>query len=343
MSNKLEIIISEQDLSKPDVQKLVEAFGGPFSEAGAILSDFDKDEDGNIVPNEKTIVVSSETETELMTEAREKRLILKKARTTVENKRKELKSDIVKQGRAIDAVARYVKEEIQPAEEYLQLQEDFVKIKKEKEAAKLKAERIEKLSKYSEDISLYNLDDMSDEKFESLYDSVKKEYENKVEAQKEAERIRLAEEEAERKRIEEQAKENARLKAEAEIREKQIEAERKAEAERLAKVEAEREKERREQLAKLEAERKKREAVEQEQREKAEAERKAKLQKEEEDRQALLAPDKEKLISFANGLNIVRSEKIPAVKTKQAQDILNQVDKELANLIELIMSQARGL
>lgn len=353
MNNKLEVIAKEQNLAPADVKKMVEAFGGPFEEAGEILANY------------KKIVVTSETDTKGMQEAREQRLILKKARTTVENKRKELKADIVKQGKAIDGVARFVKEEIEPAEQYLELQEKFAEIKKAERAANLKAERIEKLMQYTNDLSVYNLDDMTEESFNTLLAQLKAVAE--AEAKRIADEAKAAEEAriAEEKRIAEQAKENERLKAEAEAREKaereaqekrdaeekaRIEAEEKAEANRKAQqakkdaeAQAERDRIQAEANAKIEAERKKAEALEQEKRDREAAEAKAKAEAEERERQALLAPDKEKLVNFAHGLDTVRTTKLPAVKTKQAQDVINQVELQLSKLYNYIMDEAKSL
>lgn len=141
--------------------------------------------------------------------------------------------------------------------------------------------------------------------------------------------------------------ENAKLKAEAEARETQLAIERKEAAEKQAKIDAEKEKE-------LLQKRAKREALEREQREKEEAvareqarieaeERKYKEEAEKAERNALLAPDKEKLISFANGLDTVRKERLPALKSKQAQDIINQVELKLSQLFNYIHDEAEKL
>ena len=80
--------------------ELIEAFGGPFEEAGVILKDY------------KNIIVENELDITTMHQARQARLQLRQARITVENKRKELKSDFLKKGQAIDSIARFVKEQI---------------------------------------------------------------------------------------------------------------------------------------------------------------------------------------------------------------------------------------
>ena len=324
MSKELELIIKDQDLTKPDVNKMIEAFGGPFEEAGVILSSY------------KDIKVTDVTQTEDMAKAREMRLKLKKARTTVENSRKDLKYDIVKQGRAIDTIARYVKDEIQPAEEYLELQEKFIQIKNEKEAETLKAERITKLLKYTDDINVYNLDNMTVEQFDSLVATLKEQYKVKIEAEKKAEEARLAEIEAEKIRQAERDAENLKLKKEAEV------------------AEAKRVKEAKIAQTKLDAERKKREALEAETHRivaennaiQAEIENKAikeREEKEEAERKELLAPDKDKLLKFAEAIEVIRATKLPALKTKQAQAIINYVDEHLADMTQVINTRAKEL
>lgn len=331
-NNKLQVILNEQGIDKSDVGKLVEAFGGPFEEAGQVLATY------------KEIEVTDVKDVAGMQKAREARLLLKKARTTVENKRKELKADIVKQGKAIDSVARFVKEEIEPAEEYLELQEKFAEIKHAEEQARIKAERVEKLMQYTDDISLYNLDAMTDEQFNSLLATLKAQHE--AEEQRKLDEAKAAEEarKAEEKRIADQAKENARLKKEAEAREAEQakkDAEAKAEQDRI-KAEAD---------AKIEAERKKTEALEQEKREREEADRKAQEEKERaereakeaeeaKEREALLAPDKDKLIAFADQL--IKIE-LPMVKSKQARDILAQIETAVTNLSNGIKNKAKEL
>lgn len=300
--NKLQVILAEQDIAKADLAKLVEVFGGPFEEAGNVLATY------------KDIVVIDEKDTAGMKKAREARLLLKKARTTVENSRKLLKADIVKQGRAIDSVARYVKDEIEPAEKYLQLQEDFAKIAEDNRKLKLKNERIEKLKQYTNDLSLYDLDNITPDQFKTLLNTLKTQYEtdqkNKAEAAKKAEEERKAEE----KRIADQAKENERLKAEAEEANKKIAAER-----------AEREK--------LEKEKRDREAAELKARQEEAARKEAEL----------AAPDKQKLASFANALKVIQTEKMPVVSSDKARQIVKYISDDIGNLIDHINEKIKEL
>jgi len=322
--NQLQVILKEQNVIGENAKILIEAFGAPFTEAGDILRTY------------KDIKVTDESQTKEMSEAKEKRLILKRIRTGVESKRKELKEDSLRTGKAIDSVARYIKENIEPAEEYLELQEKFAEIKKAERASKIKSERIEKLMQYTDDISMYNIDNIEDETFEFLLNKVKKEYEDRIAAEKaESERIEKErlEKEAEDKRIRE---ENEKLRKEAEEREKAIELERKIEAEKQAKIEEERQKE-------LAAERAKLQAIEDEKRSEEERLAKEKADAEESERKALLAPDKEKLITFSKALEVIRKEKLPAVKTKQAQDVVNLIDEMLIKMQTIINEKASDL
>jgi hypothetical protein len=342
MKNDLQLILAEQNVAKENAKQLIEAFGAPFTEAGEILSTY------------KKIEVTDESQKDLMAEAREKRLTLKKIRTGVETKRKELKEDALRTGKAIDGVAKYIKDNIQPAEEYLELQEKFAEIKEAERAALLKAERIEILSKYTDNLSVYNFDIMQQETFDTLLADLKGAYDERIEQEKQAQ------EAAEKARLDEIARqeaiaaENAKLKAEAKAREMQLAIERKEAAAKQAEIDAAKEKELFKERAKAESERVKREQLEKEHREKEEAiaresariaaeEARAKEAADKLERDALLAPDKDKLINFSKALEIIRKEKLPAVKTKQAQDVVNLIDEMLIKMQDIITKKAKEL
>ena len=215
------------------------------------------------------IVVTEEGQTELMREARTKRLALKNVRVEVENTRKSLKEQSLREGKAIDGMANIIKALIVPIEEHLESQEKFAELKQAERKAAYHAERVEKLSKYVADVSLYNLDDMSEDAFENLLFSSKEAFEAQEAAKAKAEADRLAaakEAAAEQERI---RQENIKLREEA----------------------AERE-------AAIEAERQKRLAVEREAAEKAAAEAAKAAEVEDAARKALLAPHKEKLLAL---------------------------------------------
>lgn len=105
----------------------------------------------------------------------------------------------------------------------------------ESEQKELKIQqRIIKVSKIAPEIERNQFENLGDEIFELFYNSIEKEYNNRIEAENKAEEERIAKEKAEAERIEAQRIENERLKLEAEKREKEIEAERKANEQNLA-------------------------------------------------------------------------------------------------------------
>jgi hypothetical protein len=218
VSNELAVILNEQGVSPENQKTLVEAFGGPFTEVGDILANFDRDEKtGELVVGDNAIKVTSIEQREDMLKAKEQRLALKRARTTVENKRKELKEDSLKTGRAIDAVAKFVKTTIEPAEKYLEQQEKFAELQAAKELAERLAKRTAAISKYA-DPSLYNIEHIEDAAFDQLLFQLEK----KAADEAEAERKALAEQEAtakaERERQLKIQEENDRLQREAKER-----------------------------------------------------------------------------------------------------------------------------
>jgi hypothetical protein len=374
-------------ITEDEASSLMQTFGVPLTEAGAILNTY------------QDIVVTDESQIEIMAEAKAKRLTLKKIRTGVENTRKDLKSEFDRKGNAIQAVANYIKEEIEPAESYLELQEKYIEIKKAEAAAKKHSERIEKLSSVTDDINLYNYDAMTDDQFDKLISDLQLAKDAKLAAEKKAEEERIEAEIAEKKRQADIELENQKLKQEADEREKRqivitnrinkvtylglvfspitesysfgsiatmkrsfieesadkdfdkqlalisdvvneyIANVKKEEAEAQAKIDAELQKER----DAAAEERKKREDLERIESERKAAEAKAEQDAKDAEMSALLSPDKDKLVNFAKGLDIVRKEKLPAVKTKQAQDIINNVELKLSQLFNYINDEANKL
>lgn len=149
------------------------------------------------------IEVTSEEQREDMAAARELRLKIRATRTTVENTRKELKDDALRESKAIDGLGRVIRERLEAVEEHLKAQEEF---------AKRAAEERERLRREEADRLLAEKEERE---------------------AREREEARLAEE----KRMRE---ENERLRAEAIEREKEIEAERQLRAEEQARIDAER-------------------------------------------------------------------------------------------------------
>lgn len=237
----------------------------------------------------KSIVVTSVDDVEGMKEAKTMRLKSKVKRGELEKVRKSLKHDALEKGKAVDAVAKVFREKLEGIEAHLQAQEDFAKIQRENEIARLQVERKTQLDEYGFESSFIQLGEMQSDDYATLLSTSKTAFESKakaaqdaiesehkrIEEEAEKDRQRIAAEAAERARIEE---ENTRLKKEREEREAQIEKER-LEQEAALKAEREqRDKELAAERAKAEQERIEREeleAIERAERETAEAKRQA--------------------------------------------------------------------
>lgn len=306
-------LFNELGVSKQNAGELLAAFGLPLMEAGPILDSYE------------SIKVTSVEQVEDMEEAKRKRLTLKRIRVAVDKTRKELKEDSLKRGKAIDGVARYIRETIEPAEQYLQLQEDFLKLKEEKELADRIANRTAALVELGADPSVYSLGDMSADAFASLLADLKDANEARAareKADQEAAAKKAAAEAAELDRV---RKENERLRAEQQTKDAAAQAERDALAAKLAQAQREKE-----EADKLEAERV---AYE-----KAEADRKAEAA-----RKAAAAPDKEKLTRFTDALELIRTSKVPAVSSAEAQEVVNYIDIVLARAVQVVNERIKKL
>lgn len=182
----------------------------------------------------KEIKVTDSSQTELMKIAREGRLILRSKRTDIEKVRKEIKEQPLRECQAIDAVAKALKDLIEPTEKYLQWQEEFAKREEEARINALVQERSDLLSKYEAEFQHMDLGNMAQQMFDMVLEGAKTQFAKKQQELKEAEEKRLAEAEAERKRQEEVKAENERLRKLAQEQEAELAKERKkAEEERL--------------------------------------------------------------------------------------------------------------
>ena len=123
MSNKLAIIAKKSGLDKTQSQTLLDHFSELFESAQGWEA------------KAKKIVVTDESQTDLMKEARVARLALKEVRVQAENARKELKEKSLREGRAIDGIANVIKALIVPLEQHLAQQEQFAERLKAKDLA----------------------------------------------------------------------------------------------------------------------------------------------------------------------------------------------------------------
>ena len=283
--------------------------------------------------------------------ARELRLKTVKIRTGAEKLKDDRKKTYLLKGNLEQAAYNLIAASCKLTEATFENVEKAREIAEKKRQIELRKEREEKLSPYTENVTIYPLGLMSDDEFNILYIALRAEHERKIEAEKKAEADRIAQAKKDAEEREAQRLENIRLKEEAAERERLAEVERKKQAQVLAAQKAKADKERAALLEKAESERKERErleaeikaqneAIEKAQKEaavKLEAEKKAKA---EADKKARLAPDKDKLLGFAQILNDLPR---PEVKSVEAAKIAENVNALLLKVSNYILENASNL
>lgn len=272
------------------------------------------------------LVVTDATQLTEMAQAREGRLILKNIRTSTEKLRKSLKEDSLKKGKAIDGVANFVKDLIEPIEEHLDKQERFAEIKEAERKEALKVTREGLLTPLGITVEFYNLAEMDEPSFQALL----QQSQNQLKAKQDAERKAVEEQqERERKEKEEQERvrlENERLQKEAAEKENQLKLEREATAKREAEMQrqmqAEREEAARKQRELEEKAKQEREAAEakaKEERDQAEKERAAIEAKAKEEKEAaeLAAKEQQRKLDEANAQREAEKKKAEEAQAKE--------------------------
>ena len=295
--------------------------------------------------------------------ARTIRLELKDIRVNAEKKRKALKEDSLRMGKAIDGVNNLLLAAIEPLERHLEEQEKFAERLIAEQRAKLQADRSQALAPYLAAGQIVPaLDVMTEEQWTGYLEDAKLLHEAKIERERREEADRIAREQAEaaereRLRIEnerlqrEAAELEAKAKAEREAAAKaQREAEEKARKEREAleaKAKAEREAAERE-LARIKAEAEAATAKERAERErlerqlaeqKASEEAKAKSEAQER-RKAAAAPDKAKLRKVAE---VVRAIYIPETTTDEGAAVRAAIVAKVEGFAKWIEAQTEKL
>jgi hypothetical protein len=264
-----------------------------------------------VIDEAKTITVTGEKQVELMGKARIARLKLKNIRVEVEHTRKQLKEESLREGKAVDGMANIIKALIVPAEEHLEKQEKFAEVAIANRKHERHLLRIERLSPFVENINVYSLEDMADDEFDNLVEQSEAAFKARQAAEREASLKRQADIEAEEKARQEMIAENARLKKEADIAH-----------EKAAKIEAER---------KAEREVAERERLNRERETAAEAEKQ---------RQSLLAPDKDKLLRFAEQIEAIE---LPNVSNPEAGKVLGETKDFLNRISKNLKAKAKKL
>jgi len=284
-------------------------------------------------------------------EAHDLRLRIRDNRTKgIEVWHKTTKDYFLKGGQFVDAIRRKESAVNERMETDLEKIEKYQEIRESKRLEKLRVDRLEMLKPYTE-IEPLALGHMEQAVFDNLLAGFRVAYEARVAEEKKAEEERIAREKAEAEAREAQRLENIRLKAEADKKQAELEAERKAvrlaQEKRDAELAMERarvQKEREELEAKVRKEREERERIEAQLKAKQDAERKAEsariAQEKAEAKRLKLAPDKTKLINFAQAINDLPR---PDVKSIEAADIASKANIKLFEVAAYIRDNANKL
>lgn len=170
--------------------------------------------------------------------ARTARLELKNLRVAAEKKRKELKEDSLRMGKAIDGANNILLSIIVPIERGL---EDIEKAEERRIAEELRQRAESRIAEFSRFITpgmlMPPLGAMTEEQFQATLADAKLLYEMKLEASRKAEAERIEREAAEARERLRIAEENDRLRKEAAEREAQMKAEREAAAAKQRELE----------------------------------------------------------------------------------------------------------
>lgn len=153
ITDKLAVLVGKTELTPERRAAIVAAFE-PFEQVAAKWE-----------ASVMSLVVVDEDDTELMTEARETRLELRRKRLEVEAIRKGLKEGALREGQLIDGIAGILSATISPLEDHLKEQETFAE-----RAALLRDEenlrnRSALLEAEGSDSSIYNLVEMTPDQF----------------------------------------------------------------------------------------------------------------------------------------------------------------------------------
>lgn len=272
----------------------------------------------DVAERARAIVVTDESQTALMQQARELRLKFRSERVRIDKVRQAIKEPYLRKTQVIDGVARLLRRMFEDVEEHLQLQEDFAKIREKQRTDALAAERREQLAVYGHAGDVDGLGSIPEANFELILAGAKARFK-----EAEAEKARLAREEEERLRREKElADENERLRRE------KAEADARAAAEADARRKAEDE-------ARLE-----REAADRRELERLAAEEAERKRVAEEKARAAAAPDRDKILAFGAALTAVE---LPAVTSPEAKAVVEMIRSRRKSFVADIATYAAEL
>jgi len=301
--NQLAVIVKDSGLDKTKSQILLDQFSNYFEIAATWEN------------KAKTLIVTDVSQKTEMKMAREGRLFLKAKRVDIEKARKELKEQSLREGQTIDAIAKILKNLIEPIEQHLEKQEKFAEIKEKEMKEERKITREATLTALNFDYTYTDLLNMPDIQFDELVLKIENEISAKIEADRLAEEQRIeAEQKAESERIEKerlQKEENEKIRLENERLQKEA-------------------KERENQLAK---EREERERIERDIAAKKQEDARIAKANELAKKKAAAAPDKDKLTAL---VKLIEDIEMPIMATDEANSILESVDQLLGKVCTFI-------
>ncbi len=295
----------------------------------------------------ETLTVTAIEDIAGQTLARNTRLSLRSIRIETEKRRVAMVEDMTKETRRINAAAKAVKDFIEPLEERLLEQEQFVDREKERLLDARRQARLTELAPFLTSQPPVDVGLMETDVYRSFLSDAKDLHALKLQRERAAEEVRLAKEKADAEEREKMRVENERLKAEAEAREAEALKEREAAAAKQREIEAAASKELKEAADALAKEREAREAAERRQQQAADAEQRrlnAELRAEEARkaaeaqaaRKAAAAPDKQKLVAF---VSLIQALPVPMLSAGN-HHIQTDLIRRLAGAVTWIKAQA---
>jgi len=156
-----------------------------FEPMAKMLSEFEEKFNEIIKNSEKEVTK------EITIKAKRLRIDIGKVRIETDKIRKDQKDEYLRAGKAIDGVANILKWAVTDKENKLKEIEDYFEIQEKKRLELLQIERVEKLQKYVEDAHERDLSSMDTDVFDIYLAGKKKEFEDKIEAKKKAEKERI--------------------------------------------------------------------------------------------------------------------------------------------------------
>lgn len=180
MENKLLEIIKTSGLEESKTKVLTENFSDYYN----IANEWAKKAD--------MLVVTDISQVAEMKMAREGRLFLKDKRILIEKTRKGLKDSCLKEGKAIDEIARLLTQLIAPIEDDLESKEKFKERYEQKIKEELRLQRQNEVEQYIEFVPAnIDLAELTDVAFKTVLHGAKVQYDAKLEEQRLQEEERL--------------------------------------------------------------------------------------------------------------------------------------------------------